>query len=212
MSGNSSGSLPNIRAQLKAPITRPSRHKPGFPIHNAQPHDRRVCRISCLRRESFGRARVSAHHSWPPLGRRAAARKGTTGARSSSAASRLRWTRRTAGRPGMARRRVAERPSRGGLRGQISRDNGFRKTQRFLRFFHPFWHLFAASLEPDIPVPENTKTRSQGPGFEYRLPFGGLFKKRSKVVGRGRVELPQLSRRFYRPLGSPNAQCRPTNA
>jgi hypothetical protein len=85
------------------------------------------------------------------------------------------------------------------LRRQILRDNGFRKTQRFLRFFQPLFHSFAASLEPGIPGPENTKTRSQGPGFEYRLPFGGLSKKRVRVVGRGRFELPQLSRRFYRP-------------
>ena len=89
------------------------------------------------------------------------------------------------------------------LGSQISRDNGFRKTQRFLPFGQPLFHLFVASLELGIAGTENTKTRSQGPGFEYRLPFGGLSKKRSWVVGRGRFELPQLARRFYRPLGSP---------
>ena len=75
---------------------------------------------------------------------------------------------------------------------QISRDNGFRKTQRFLRFFQPLFHSFIASLEPDTRGPENTKTRSQGPGCEYRLPFGGLSKKRVRVVGRGRFELPRF--------------------
>ncbi len=32
----------------------------------------------------------------------------------------------------------------------------------------------------------------------------------SRVVGREGVEPPKLSRRFYRPLGSPRALCRPS--
>ena len=69
---------------------------------------------------------------------------------------------------------------------------------------------FLASSEPGIPGPEHTKTWSQRPGFEYRLRFGGLSKKRLLMVGREGVEPPKLSRRFYRPLGSPRALCRPS--
>jgi hypothetical protein len=37
-------------------------------------------------------------------------------------------------------------------------------------------------LEPGSAGPENTKTRSQGPGFEYRLPLEGLSKKRWRGI------------------------------
>ena len=73
------------------------------------------------------------------------------------------------------------------LGSQISRGNGFRKTQWFLRLFQPLLHLFVASLEPGIAGPEDTKTRSQGPGFEYRLPFGGLSKKEVWDGGSGQI-------------------------
>ena len=54
------------------------------------------------------------------------------------------------------------------LGSQISRGNGFRKTQWFLRLFQPPLHLFVASLEPGIAGPEDTKTRSQGARFRIQ--------------------------------------------
>jgi hypothetical protein len=36
------------------------------------------------------------------------------------------------------------------------------------------------------------------------------FEYEFRVVGREGVEPPKLSRRFYRPLGSPRALCRPS--
>jgi hypothetical protein len=45
-------------------------------------------------------------------------------------------------------------------------------------------HRFVASLELGIAGPEKTKTRRHGPGFEYKVPLGGLSKKRWRR-GRG---------------------------
>ncbi len=51
--------------------------------------------------------------------------------------------------------------------------------------------------------------RYVGSGGRYRSPFKRASSPIVGRVGRGGVEPSQLSRRFYRPLGSPHALCRP---